>query len=159
LTKVSIRFSPGHHDEEVHDVPDVAQVWAAVEDEAEGNNFEARLDAEDREEVHLRGLERLCKYGLILFRQVLLESKDHAIGDDGEQDGVLEERPLNDIAYLRPYPIIFRKNKQWCSALAISLASPSTLISAWRHVHQMPENADVLKKLRKREKEIFKSEL
>lgn len=110
--QVSLRFSPRHHDKEVHDVPDVAQVGAAVEDEAEGDNLEARLDAEDPEEVDLRGLELLCEYGLVLLRQVLLEGENHAIGDDGEQDGVLERRPLNDEARVRPYPIILRKDKQ-----------------------------------------------
>lgn len=83
-----------------------------MEDEAEGDNLEARLDAEDPEEVDLRGLELLCEYGLVLLRQVLLEGENHAIGDDGEQDGVLERRPLNDEARVRPYPIILRKEEQ-----------------------------------------------
>jgi len=109
-----------------------------VEDEAESDNLEARLDAEDPEEVDLRGLELLCEYGLVLLRQVLLESEDHAIGDDGEQDGVLEGRPLDDEARVCPYPIILRKDKQRCGTLAASPTAtrPSTLIPAWRHVHQ-----------------------
>lgn len=94
----SVLPSPGHHDEEIHDVPDVAQIGAAVEDEAEGEDLEARFDAEDPEEVDLRGLELLCEYSLVVLRQMLLEGEDHAIGDDGEQDGVLEGRPLDDEA-------------------------------------------------------------
>lgn len=89
---------PGHHDEEIHDVPDVAQIGAAVEDEAEGEDLEARFDAEDPEEVDFRGLELLREYSLVVLRQMLLEGEDHAIGDDGEQDGVLEGRPLDDEA-------------------------------------------------------------
>lgn len=57
----SVSSSPGHHNEEVHDVPNVAQIGAAVEDEAEGEDLEAGLDAEDPEEVDLRGLELLCE--------------------------------------------------------------------------------------------------
>lgn len=133
---ISVRFSPGHHDEEIHDIPDVAQVGAAVEDEAEGEDLEARLDAEDPEEVHFRGLELLCEYGLVVLRQMLLEGEDHAIGDDGEQDGVLEGRPLDNEARVLSYAIILRKNEQRCGALAASPARPSTLIPAWRHVHQ-----------------------
>lgn len=110
--KFSVRLSPGHHDEEVHDVPDVAQVGAAVEDEAESEDLEARLDAEDPEEIPLRGLELLCEYGLVVVRQMLLEGEDHAIGDDGEQDGVLEGRPLDDEARVLPYAIILRKDEQ-----------------------------------------------
>lgn len=101
-------FSPGHHNEEVHDVPDVAQVGAWVEDEAEGEDLEARLDAEDPEEVDLRDLETLCERGLVLLRQMLFEGEDHAIGDDGEQDGVLEGRPLDDKARVPPYDVILR---------------------------------------------------
>lgn len=104
----SVSSSPGHHDEEVHDVPDVAQIGAAVEDEAEGEDLEARLDAEDPEEVDLRGLELLCEYSLVLLRQMLLEGEDHAIGDDGEQDGVLEGRPLDNETGVLPYAVILR---------------------------------------------------
>lgn len=109
-----------------------------MEDEAEGEDLEARLDAEDPEEVDLRGLELLCEYGLVLLRQVLLEGEDHAIGDDGEQDGVLEGRPLDDEARVLSYAIILRKDEQRCGALAASPTAtrPSTLIPAWRHVHQ-----------------------
>lgn len=108
IKKRIARLSPGHHDEEVHDVPDVAQIGAAVEDEAEGKDLEARLDAEDPEEVELSGLELLGEYGLVLIRQVLLEGEDHAIGNDGEQDGVLEGRPLDDEARVLPYAVILR---------------------------------------------------
>lgn len=101
-------LSPGHHNEEVHDVPDVAQVRALVEDEAESEDLEARLGAEDPEEVDLRDLEILCEWGLVLFRQMLLEGEDHAIGDDGEQDGVLEGRPLDDKARVLSYDVILR---------------------------------------------------
>lgn len=109
-----------------------------MEDEAEGEDFEARLDAEDSEEVCLRVLELLCEYGLVLLRQMLLEGEDHAIGDDGEQDGVLEGRPFDNEARVLSYPIILRKNEQRCGALAASPTAtrPSTLIPAWRHVHQ-----------------------
>lgn len=108
VRKINVRSSPGHHDEEVHDVPDVAQVGAAVEDEAEGEDLQARLDAEDREEIDLRGLELLCEYGLVPLRQMLLEGEDHAISDDGEQDGVFEGRPLDDEARVLPYAVILR---------------------------------------------------
>lgn len=82
-----------------------------MEDEAEGEDLKARLDAEDPEEVQLRGLELLCEYGLVVPRQVLFEGEDHAIGDDGEQDGVLERRPLDDEARVLPYTIILRKDE------------------------------------------------
>lgn len=108
-----------------------------MEDEAEGEDLEARLDAEDPEEVDLGGLELLCEYGLVLIRQMLLEGEDHAIGDDGEQDGILKGRPLDDEARVLPYAVILRQNEQRRGALATSpTASPSALIPAWRHVHQ-----------------------
>lgn len=109
-----------------------------MEDEAEGEDLETRLYAEDPEEVHLRGLELLCEYGLVVLRQMLLEGEDHAIGDDGEQDGVFEGRPLDNEARVLSYAIILRKNEQRCGALAASPTAtrPSTLIPAWRHVHQ-----------------------
>lgn len=130
--------SPGHHDEEIHDVPDVAQIGATVEDEAKGEDLEARLDAEDPEEIDFRGLELLCEYGFVLLGQVLLEGEDHAIGDDGEQDGVLEGRPLDYEAGMLPYAVILRKDEQRRGALAASPTPtrPSALIPAWRHVHQ-----------------------
>lgn len=130
------RFSPGHHNEEVHDVPDVAQVGAAVKDEAEGEDLEARLDAEDPEEVDLGGLELLCEYRPVLMRQMLLEGEDHAIGDDGEQDGILKGRPLDDEARVLPYAVILRQNEQRRGATSPTATSPSALIPAWRHVHQ-----------------------
>lgn len=107
-----------------------------MEDEAEGEDLEARLDAEDPEEVDLGGLELLREYGLVLMRQVLLEGEDHAIGDDGDQDGVFEGRPLDDEARVLPYAIILRQNEQRRGTLASPTASPSALIPAWRHVHQ-----------------------
>lgn len=131
--------SPGHHDEEVHDVPDVAQIGATVENEAKGEDLEARLDAEDPEEVDLRGLELLREYGLVLPGQVLLEGEDHAIGDDGEQDGVLEGRPFYYEAGVLPDAVILRQDEQRRSALAASPTAttrPSALIPALRHVHQ-----------------------
>lgn len=79
-----------------------------MEDEAEGEDLEARLDAEDPEEVDLRGFELLCEYGLVVPRQVFLEGEDHAIGDDGEQDGVLERRPLDYEAGVLSYAVILR---------------------------------------------------
>lgn len=103
--------SPGHHDEEIHDVPDVAQIGATVEDEAKGEDLEARLDAEDPEEIDFGGLELLREYGFVLLGQVLLEGEDHAIGDDGEQDGVLEGRPLDYEAGMLPYAVILRKDE------------------------------------------------
>lgn len=51
--------SPGHHDEKIHDVPDVAKVRATMENEAEGKDLEARLDAEYTEKVNLGCLELL----------------------------------------------------------------------------------------------------
>lgn len=130
--------SPGHHDEEIHDVPDVAQIGATVEDEAKGEDLEARLDAEDPEEVDFGSLEFLREYGLVLLGQVLLEGEDHAIGDDGEQDGVLEGRPLDYEPGMLPDTVILRKDKQRRGALAASPTAtrPSALIPAWRHVHQ-----------------------
>lgn len=109
-----------------------------MEDEAESEDLETRLDAEDPEEVKLRGLELLREYGLVVLWQVLFEGEDHAIGDDGEQDGVLEGRPFDDEACVLPYAIILRKDEQRCGALAASPTAtrPSTLIPAWRHVHQ-----------------------
>lgn len=109
-----------------------------MEDEAESEDLEARLDAEDPEEVDLRGLELLCEYGLVRIRQVLLEGKDYAIGDDGEQDGVLEGRPLDDEARMLPYAIILRQDKQRRGALAAhpTATRPSALIPAWCHVYQ-----------------------
>lgn len=83
-----------------------------MEDKAQGEDLETCLDAEDPEEVDLRSLELLCEYGLVLLRQVLLEGEDHAIGDDGEQDGVFEGRPLDDEARVLPYAIILRKEEQ-----------------------------------------------
>lgn len=130
--------SPGHHDEEIHDVPDVAQIGATVEDEAKGEDLEARLDAENPEEIDFCGLELLREYGFVLLRQVLLEGEDHAIGDDGEQDGVLEGRPFDYEASVLPDAVILRQDEQRRSALATSPAAtrPSALIPAWRHVHQ-----------------------
>lgn len=81
-----------------------------------------RLDAENPGEIDLRGLEFLCEYGLVRTRQILLEGKDYAIGDDGEQDGVFEGRPLDDEARMLPYTVILRQDKRR-GALA---ASPTT---------------------------------
>lgn len=130
--------SPGHHDEEIHDIPDIAQIGATVEDEAKGEDLEARLDAENPEEVDFCGLELLREYGFVLLRQVLLEGEDHAIGDDGEQDGVLEGRPFDYEASVLSDAVILRQDKQRRSALATSPTAtrPSALIPAWRHVHQ-----------------------
>ena len=44
---------PGHHNEKVHDVPDVAKVRAAMTNETESKDLEARLDAEYPKKVHL----------------------------------------------------------------------------------------------------------
>jgi len=41
------RLLPGHNYDEVHDIPDVAQISSRVEDEAEGNHFKQRLDAKN----------------------------------------------------------------------------------------------------------------
>lgn len=109
-----------------------------MEDEAKGEDLEARLDAEDPEEVDFRGLELLREYGFVLLRQVLLEGEDYAIGDDGEQDGVLEGRPFDYEASMLPDAVILRQDEQRRSALATcpTATRPSALIPAWRHVHQ-----------------------
>ena len=38
---------PGEDDDKVEYVPDIAQIWSLVEDEAEGENLQRRLKAED----------------------------------------------------------------------------------------------------------------
>lgn len=103
-----------------------------MEDEAESEDLEARLDAEDPEEIDLRRLEFLREYGPVRIRQMFLEGEDHAIGDDGEQDGVLEGRPLDDEARMLPYAIILRQDEQRSGALAASPTAtrPSALILA-----------------------------
>lgn len=37
-----------------------------------------------------------CQLGLIAIRQWLLHGQDHAVGDDGEQDGILKGGPLDE---------------------------------------------------------------
>lgn len=61
VKKCSVRMSeeretgaPDDDDEEVENVPEVAQVGVVVEHEAEREDLEHRLGAEDGDEVHLR---------------------------------------------------------------------------------------------------------
>jgi len=44
---------PSEHDHAVHDVPRVAEVGAGMQQQAECDHFERRLDAEYRQEVRL----------------------------------------------------------------------------------------------------------
>lgn len=126
---------PGDDDEEIHDVPDVAQIGAAMEDEAEGQDLEARLDAEYGEEVDLGGLELLGEGGLVVAWQMFLEGEHDAVGDDGQEDGVLEGRPLDYEPRVLPYAVILAQYEQGRGALADPVPRPSTLIPAWRHHH------------------------
>lgn len=105
-----------------------------MEDEAEGEDLEARLDAEYAEEVDLGGLELLGEGGLVLAWQMFLEGEHHAVGDDGEEDGVLEGRPLDYEARVLPNAVVLAQYEQGSGALAAPLPRPPTLIPAWRHL-------------------------
>lgn len=104
-----------------------------MEDEAEGQDLEARLDAEYAEEVDLGCLELLCEGGLVVAWQMFLEGEYHAVGDDGEEDGVFEGRPLDYEPRVLPYAVILAQYEQGRGALASAVPRPSTLIPAWRH--------------------------
>ena len=104
-----------------------------MEHEAEGQDLEARLDAEYAEEVDLGGLELLGQGGLVLAGQMFLEGEHHAVGDDGEEDGVLEGRPFYYEARVLPYAIILAQYEEGRGALAPAVPRPTTLIPAWRH--------------------------
>ncbi|TNN64930.1 hypothetical protein EYF80_024814 [Liparis tanakae] len=112
MSTISTTNSPAEHHDEVHDVPAVPQVGAFVEDEAQGHQLDARLEAEGPDEVGLRLLlwgqrrgaavceedegqgrcphQSLGHGGLVLPGEVLLQGQDHAVGGDGGQDHVLK---------------------------------------------------------------------
>lgn len=106
-----------------------------MEDEAEGQDLEAGLDAEDAEEVDLGGLELLGEGGLVVAWQMFLEGEDHAVGDDGEEDGVLEGRPLDYEARVLPYAVILAQDEQGRGALLAPVIRPAALTPTWRHHH------------------------
>lgn len=108
--------SPGEHDHEVHDVPAVAQVRALVQREAQRQDLDARLEAEDGDEVGLRVLLRrqretgseeasephggarargrfyqsLGQRRLVVVGQVLLQRQHDAVCDDCGEDHPFE---------------------------------------------------------------------
>ena len=110
-----------------------------MKDETEGEDLEARLDAEDPEKIDLCGLELLREDGLVVAWEMFLEGEHHAVRDDGEKDGVLEGRPLDYEASVLPYAIILAQNEERRGAFitpAPGPTRPATLIPAWCHDYQ-----------------------
>jgi hypothetical protein len=85
---------PRHHDREVEEVPGIAHVGAAVEDEAETEDLEDHLEGVDVEKDLLRRLE---VRRLHVLRGVL-ESESDGVDDDEEDGESLEDGVGDDLA-------------------------------------------------------------
>lgn len=88
------REVPRHHDREVEEVPGIAHVGAAVEDEAETEDLEDHLEGVDVEKDLLRRLE---VRRLHVLRGVL-ESESDGVDDDEEDGESLEDGVGDDLA-------------------------------------------------------------
>lgn len=83
-------YLPSENDNKVEYVPNIPQVRALVEDETQCQYLQRCLHTEDAQEVGLRRLQLERQGSTILLGQVLLEGQDHTIGNDGQQNCILE---------------------------------------------------------------------
>ena len=104
------RQEPGDYDNEVHDVPGVPQVGVRVKDEAHGHDLGAHLHSEDTHEVGLQLLQLQGQDGLVTIWKMSVHAHDHAVGDDGEDDAVLErttvDQPLHQSSTIYLFEIL-----------------------------------------------------
>ena len=96
MVRLNCAGLPCDHHHEVHDVPDISQIGARVEDKAQGEDFKAHFNTEYREEIRLGGAQLHCQLRLVSVGLMLLQGHHYTGGDDGGEDGPLKGRPLDD---------------------------------------------------------------
>ena len=81
-----------------------------MENEPHGNDFRAHLHSEDAHEVGLQLLQLQGQDGLVTVGKMSVHAHDHAVGDDGEDDAVLEwttvDQPLHQSSTIFLFEIL-----------------------------------------------------